>query len=280
MTEPSLSSPSPSPGTPRPRRAVPRLTPRALLPPTFPGSQPKPGPWDVTLLWNTDCCSYPGLSVSAIQRCLIPPLCPLWNRGWDSASWFMAYSQPSGSAKVSAGRHGVWGGVSVVCVRCSYNVEKNISWVILAAWVTQRNSWQSLENLCWRAGFHRGGCARGSRTGSVAGDNAAVSAHIFSPSCEFPGFCVLELNPDVSSPSPPPSKYPQTKRESNPSSLLLSGGDWWVIACSEAWTQWARSTVLRSVSDLLTLQRFGSAWAFLARHSQKNVFSLWINSWS
>lgn len=58
----------------------------------------------------------------------------------------------------------------------------------------------------------------------MAEDNAAVSAHIFSPSCEFPGFCVLELNPDVSIPSPPPNKYPQTKRESNPSSLLLSGG--------------------------------------------------------
>lgn len=58
----------------------------------------------------------------------------------------------------------------------------------------------------------------------MAGDHAAVSAHILSPSCEFPGFCVLELNPDVSSPSPPPNKYPQTKRESNPSSLHISGG--------------------------------------------------------
>lgn len=67
----------------------------------------------------------------------------------------------------------------------------------------------------------------------MAGDNAAVSAHIFSPGCEFPGFCVLELNPDVSSPSAPPNKYPQTKRESNPSSWLLSGGERWVITRHE-----------------------------------------------
>jgi len=50
----------------------------------------------------------------------------------------------------------------------------------------------------------------------MAGDNAAVSAHIFSPSCEFPGFCVLELNPDVSIPSPPPNEYPRTKGGSDP----------------------------------------------------------------
>lgn len=57
----------------------------------------------------------------------------------------------------------------------------------------------------------------------MAEDNAAVSAHIFSPSCEFPGFCVLELNPDVRSPSPPPNKYPQTKQKQIPAVCYLVG---------------------------------------------------------
>lgn len=56
------------------RRAVPWLIPRVLLPPTFPGlgGEPKPDPWDVTLLWNTNCYGCPGLCVSTIQCCLIP----------------------------------------------------------------------------------------------------------------------------------------------------------------------------------------------------------------
>lgn len=56
------------------RRAMPWLIPGVLLPPTFPGlgGEPKPDPWDVTLLWNTNCYGCPGLFVSTIQCCLIP----------------------------------------------------------------------------------------------------------------------------------------------------------------------------------------------------------------
>lgn len=55
------------------RRAM-GLIPRVLLPPTFLGlgGEPKPDPWDVTLLWNTNCHGCPGLFVSTIQCCLIP----------------------------------------------------------------------------------------------------------------------------------------------------------------------------------------------------------------
>lgn len=56
------------------RRAMPWLIPRILLPATFLGlgGEPKPDPWDVTLLWNTNCYGCPGLFVSTIQCCLIP----------------------------------------------------------------------------------------------------------------------------------------------------------------------------------------------------------------
>lgn len=56
------------------RRAMPWLIPRILLPATFLGlgGEPKPDPWDVTLLWNTNCYGCPGLFVSTIQGCLIP----------------------------------------------------------------------------------------------------------------------------------------------------------------------------------------------------------------
>lgn len=56
------------------RRAMPWLIPGVLLPPTFPGlgGEPKPDPWDVTLLWITNCYGCPGLFVSTIQCCLIP----------------------------------------------------------------------------------------------------------------------------------------------------------------------------------------------------------------
>lgn len=56
------------------RRAMPWLIPRVLLPPTFLGlgGEPKQAPWDVRLLWNTNCYGCPGLFVSTIQCCLIP----------------------------------------------------------------------------------------------------------------------------------------------------------------------------------------------------------------
>lgn len=58
----------------------------------------------------------------------------------------------------------------------------------------------------------------------MAGDNAAVSAHIFSPGCEFPGFCVLELNPDVSSPSPLQISTLKQRENQIPAVCYLVGG--------------------------------------------------------
>lgn len=55
---------------------------------------------------------------------LNPPLCPLWNNGWDFASWFMPYSQPLGRTKVKphTERH-----VCFIFIRCLCDVKKSVS---------------------------------------------------------------------------------------------------------------------------------------------------------
>lgn len=115
------------------RRAMPWLIPGALLPSTFPGlgGMPKPDPWDVTLLWNTNCYGCPGLFVSTIQCCLIP-FCVHSGRTAGILQVGSCCIQSPGE-KEGETRNGKVLGVGMrvhMCfafMGCSCNVKKNIS---------------------------------------------------------------------------------------------------------------------------------------------------------
>lgn len=115
------------------RRAMPWLIPRILLPPTFPGlgGEPKPDPWIVTLLWNTNCYGCPGLFLSTIQCCLIP-FCVHSGRttGTLQVSSCCIHSPGEKEGETTNGTVldvGMCVHMYLVFTSCSCNVKKNIS---------------------------------------------------------------------------------------------------------------------------------------------------------
>lgn len=83
------------------RRAMPWLIPMVPLPPTFLGSGgAKAGSLGCDAALKYRLLRLPRSVCQCYSVLLNPPLCPLWNNGWDFASWFMLYSQPLGRMKV------------------------------------------------------------------------------------------------------------------------------------------------------------------------------------
>lgn len=114
------------------RRAMPWLIPRLLLPPTFPGlgGEPKPDPWDVMLLWNTNCYGCPGLFVSTIQCCLIP-FCVHSGRPAGILQVGLWYIHSPGEKKGETTNGKILGvemcvHMCLAFMRCSHNGKKNI----------------------------------------------------------------------------------------------------------------------------------------------------------